>query len=230
MGDRPGAGRWLNERRRPVEKGNGMKLKISQRSDEFFSLFMESARTLRTAAELLLDLIEDYRDVELKASRIRDREHEGDEITHAIIRLLNTTFVTPMDREDIYLLGSALDDVLDSVEAVSDLFNLHRIEVPLPEMKAQADVLLQATEQTERAIEALPQMNRDRLEPYWVEINRLENEGDSLYRRAVADLFSGDYKAMDVLKWKEVIENLEEAIDGLENVANIIESIVLKHA
>jgi uncharacterized protein len=230
MGDRPGAGRWLNERRRRVEKGNGMKLKISQRSDEFFSLFMESARTLRTAAELLLDLIEDYRDVELKASRIRDREHEGDEITHAIIRLLNTTFVTPMDREDIYLLGSALDDVLDSVEAVSDLFNLHRIEMPLPEMKAQADVLLQATEQTERAIEALPQMNRDRLEPYWVEINRLENEGDRLYRRAVADLFSGDYKAMDVLKWKEVIENLEEAIDGLENVANIIESIVLKHA
>src|SRR5206468_1267218 len=97
MGDRPGADRWRNERRRPAEKGNGMKLKISQRSDEFFSLFMESARTLRTAAELLLDLIEDYRDVELKASRIRDREHEGDEITHAIIRLLNTTFVTPMD-------------------------------------------------------------------------------------------------------------------------------------
>jgi len=207
-----------------------MKLKISQRADEFFGLFAESARNLRTSAELLLDLIEDYRDVELKASRIRDREHEGDEITHAIIRLLNTTFVTPMDREDIYLLGSALDDVLDAVEAVSDLFNLHRIEMPLPEMKAQADVLLQATEQTERAIEALPQMNRERLEPYWVEVNRLENEGDRLYRRAVADLFSGDYKAMDVLKWKDVIENLEEAIDGLENVANIIESIVLKHA
>jgi len=207
-----------------------VKLKISQRSEEFFSLFTESARNLHAAAELLLDLIEDYRDVELKASRIRDREHEGDEITHAIIRRLNTTFVTPMDREDIYLLGSALDDVLDAIEAVSDLFNLHRIESPLPEMKAQADVLLQATEQTERALEALPRMQRERLEPYWVEINRLENEGDKLYRRAVADLFSGDYKAMDVLKWKEVIENLEEAIDGLENVANIIESIVLKHA
>ena len=207
-----------------------MKLRISQRSEEFFELFVESARNLRAGTELLKDLIEDYRDVEMKAGRIQDREHEGDEVTHAIIRRLNTTFVTPMDREDIYLLATALDDVLDAVEAVSDLFVLHRIEAPLPEMKAQVDVLLRATEQTEHALQALPKMDRDALEPYWIEINSLENEGDKLYRRAVAGLFSGDYKAMDVLKWKEVIENLEEAIDGLENVANIIESIVLKHA
>ncbi len=207
-----------------------MNLKISQRGDEFFELFVESARNLRAGAELLKDLIDDYRDVELKASRIRDREHEGDEITHAIIRRLNTTFVTPMDREDIYMLASALDDVLDAVEAVSDLFHLHAIEAPLPEMKSQIQVLVHAAEQTEQALAALSRMDRDKLEPYWIEINRLENEGDKLYRRAVADLFSGDYKAMDVLKWKEVIENLEEAIDGLENVANIIESIVLKHA
>lgn len=207
-----------------------MKLKISERGEQFFELFMESARNLRAATELLKDLIEDYRDVELKAQRIQDREHEGDEVTHAIIRRLNTTFVTPMDREDIYLLATALDDVLDAVEAVSDMFILHRIEAPLPEMKAQVDVLLRATEQTELALQALPKMDRERLEPYWIAINSLENEGDKLYRRAVADLFSGDYKAMDVLKWKDVIENLEEALDGLENVANIIESIVLKHA
>jgi len=116
------------------------------------------------------------------------------------------------------------------VDAVADLFVLHRIEEPLPEMKAQADVLLRAAQQTEEAMGQLRRMARDRLEPYWVEINRLENEGDRVYRQTVARLFSGDYKAMDVLKWKEVIENLEEAIDGLENVANIIESIVLKHA
>jgi len=207
-----------------------MRFKISQRSEEFFGLFMESARNLRAATELLKDLIEDYRDVELKASRIQDREHEGDEVTHAIIRRLNTTFVTPMDREDIYHLATALDDVLDAVEAVSDLFLLHGIETPLPEMKAQVDVLLLAAEQTEQAFQALPKMDRDRLAPYWIEINRLENEGDQVYRRAVAELFSGDHKAMDVLKWKEVIENLEEALDGLENVANIIESVVLKHA
>ena len=181
------------------------------------------------AAELLQDLIGDYRDVELKAQRIADREHEGDEVTHAIIRLLNTTFVTPMDREDIYQLATALDDVLDAIEAVADLFVLHRIEAPLPEMKAQIDVLVLAAAQTEQALAALPKMKRERLEPYWIEINRLENEGDRLYRRAIADLFSGEHRAMDVLKWKEVIENLEEALDGLENVANIIESTVLKH-
>src|SRR5919201_4397477 len=207
-----------------------MKLKISQRAEEFFDLFVDSAGNLRVAVDLLKDLIEDYRGVDLKAKRISDREHEGDEITHAVIRRLNTSFITPMDREDIYALASALDDVLDAVEAVADLFVLHRIEEPLPEMKAQADVLLRAAQQTEEAMGQLGRMARDRLEPYWVEINRLENEGDRIYRRAVADLFSGDYKAMDVLKWKEVIENLEEAVDGLENVANIVEATVLKHA
>jgi uncharacterized protein len=207
-----------------------VKLKISQRAEEYFDLFAQSATNLRTAAELLKDLIEDYTDVESKAKRIQEREHEGDEITHSVIRRLNTSFITPMDREDIYSLASALDDVLDAIESVADLFVLHRIEEPLPEMKAQADVLLRAAQQTEQALALLPRMARAKLEPYWVEINRLENEGDRIYRRAVADLFSGDYKAMDVLKWKEVIENLEEAIDGLENVANIIESTVLKHA
>jgi predicted phosphate transport protein (TIGR00153 family) len=207
-----------------------VRLKISNRAEAFFDLFVESAENLRAATVLLQDLIEDYRDVEIKAKRIADREHEGDEVTHAIIRRLNTTFVTPMDREDIYQLATALDDVLDAVEAVGDLFVLHRIATPLPEMKAQIDVLVQAAEQTEHAFRALRDMKRDRLEPYWIEINRLENEGDRLYRRAVADLFSGEHRAMDVLKWKEVIENLEEALDGLENVANVIESIVLKHA
>jgi uncharacterized protein len=207
-----------------------VKLKISNRAEAFFELFIESAENLRTAAELLQDLIVDFRDVELKAQRIADREHEGDEVTHAIIRRLNTTFVTPMDREDIYSLATALDDVVDAIEAVADLFVLHRIEAPRPEMVAQIDVLVRAAIQTEQALGALQDMDRDKLEPYWIEINRLENEGDRLYRRAVADLFSGDHKAMDVLKWKEVIENLEEALDGLENVANIIESIILKHA
>jgi uncharacterized protein len=207
-----------------------MKLKISQRAGEFFDLFNESATNLRATVELLKDLIEDYRDVDLKVRRIQDREHEGDQVTHAIIRRLNTSFITPMDREDIYHLATALDDVLDAVDAVSDLFLLHQIEAPLPQMKEQVDVLLRAAEQTEEALALLPKMDRDRLEPYWIEINTLENEGDQLYRRAVAELFSGEHRAMDVLRWKEVIENLEEALDGLENVANTIESIVLKHA
>ena len=206
-----------------------MKLKVSQRPEAFFDLFEESGANLCAATDELRGLVHEYEHVELKARRIAEREHKGDEVTHAIIRLLNTTFVTPMDREDIYQLATALDDVLDALEAVSDLFVLHLIEAPLPVMKAQIDVLVLAARQTEQALAALPNMKREELEPYWIEINRLENEGDQLYRRAIADLFSGEYRAMDVLKWKEVIENLEEALDGLENVANIIESTVLKH-
>lgn len=207
-----------------------MKLKISQKGGEFFELYSEAAKVLHAATETLKDLIDDYQDVDVKAGRIKDHEHEGDEITHTIIKRVNTMFITPMDREDIYELATSLDDVLDEVEAVADLFVLHAIEVPLPQMKQQVDILLRAVIQTEEAIKALPKMKRDVLEPYWIEINRLENEGDEVYRHAIASLFSGDYKAMDVLKWKEIIEDLERATDGLEHVANIIEATVLKHA
>jgi len=207
-----------------------MKLKVNQRAGEFFELYADAARTLHAATDALKDLIDNYEDVEVKAGRIIDLEHEGDEITHAIIKRVNTMFVTPMDREDIYALATSLDDVLDEVEAVAGLFVLHSIEAPLPQMKLQVDILLRAVIQTEEAIKALPKMKREVLEPYWIEINSLENEGDEVYRHAIAELFSGDYKAMDVLKWKEIIEDLERATDGLENVANVIEATVLKHA
>jgi uncharacterized protein len=207
-----------------------MKLKISNRGDLFFGLFTSAAENVTNAAELLLDLISDFRDVEIKARRIQEREHEGDQITHDVIQHLNTTFITPMDREDIYALATALDDVLDAIEAAGDLFVLHSIESPRPSMIEQADVLVRAARQTESAIMALNRLDRGVLEPYWIEINSLENEGDRLYRRAVADMFGGDHRAMDVLRWKEVSETLEEALDGLENVANIVEAVVLKHA
>ena len=207
-----------------------MKLKISNRADLFFGLFSSSAENVRIAAELLLDLVSDFRDVELKARRIEDREHEGDTLTHELIQHLNKSFITPMDREDIYALATALDDVLDAIEAAADLFVLHHIQEPRPAMIQQADVLLRAAGQTEAAVKALPTLDREVLEPYWIEINRLENEGDRLYRRSLADMFGGDHKAMDVLRWKDVSEMLEEALDGLENVANVVESVVLKHA
>ena len=211
-------------------EGEALKLKISQRSEVFFDLFDQSARNLRETSELLRDLVENYDDLDLKVRRIQDREHEGDEITHAIIQRLNTSFVTPIDREDIYRLATALDDVLDAIEAVADLLLLHKVIEPLAVMKAQVNVLVRASEQTEGALGLLAKMDRARLEPYWIEINSLENEGDKIYRHAVAELFNGDHKAMDVLRWKEVIEYTEEAIDGLETVSNIVESIVLKHA
>jgi uncharacterized protein len=207
-----------------------MKLKISNRSDLFFGLFTSAAENVTGAAEILLDLVSDFTDVEIKARRIQEREHEGDTITHQVIQHLNTTFITPMDREDIYALATALDDVLDAIEAAGDLFVLHSIDAPRPSMVQQADVLVRAARQTEQAIKALDRLDRAVLEPYWIEINSLENEGDRLYRRSVADMFGGDHRAMDVLRWKEVSETLEEALDGLENVANIVEAVVLKHA
>jgi predicted phosphate transport protein (TIGR00153 family) len=194
----------------------------------FHDLFEKAAANLAETSRLLLKLLTDYHDPEAAHAEIRQREHEGDEITHQIMRALNTTFVTPFDREDIHRLASGLDDILDGIEAVADLLVLHRIEQPLPEMGQQADVLARASDQVYQAMARLRGMTG--LDQYWVEINRLENEGDRVYRQTVARLFSGDYRAMDVLKWKDLVDQLEGAIDGCEDVANTLESIVLKHA
>ena len=143
-----------------------------------------------------------------------------------MIRRLNTTFITPFDREDIHRLASSMDDVLDHIEAVAEYLQLHRIEEPLKQMIALAETLTQAARIT---AESMPKLRRMKdMEDYWIEINRLENEGDRYYRRTIAELFSGDYRAMDVLKWKDICEEIEQAIDRLEDDANTIESIVLK--
>ena len=192
------------------------------------TLFDKGAANLAEAARLLLKLLTDYDDPVASHEEILQREHEGDEITHQIMRALNTTFVTPFDRADIYRLASRLDDVLDAAEAVSDLLVLHRIEDPLPELHQQAGVLVRATEVMEKAIGQLRSLQG--LNGYLVEVNRLENEGDRVYRKTVARLYSGDFKAMDVLKWKDLVDQMEEAIDGCEDIANTIESLALKHA
>lgn len=204
------------------------RLRLGQRERSFYDLFVKDAEILVQAADLLFDLVTEYQDVEAKAGRMHDLEHQGDEITHEIIRRVNTSFVTPLDREDIHELASSLDDVLDHMDAAADLLVLHNIEMPLPEMKAQADLLTRAARTTGEAMARLPAF--DELVEYWVEINRLENEADRVYRKTIADLFSGDYKAMDVLKWKDIIDELEAAMDELEDVANTLEAIALKHA
>jgi uncharacterized protein len=204
------------------------RFQIIPRNQDFYVLFERAAANLAETAGLLLHMVTEFRDPEASHAEISQREHEGDEITHEIMRALNTTFVTPFDREDIHKLASDLDDILDGIEAVADLLVLHRIEQPLPEMRQLADVLTRAAEQCYQAVTRLRGFAG--LDQYWVEINRLENEGDRVYRQTVAKLFSGDYKAMDVLKWKDLIDQMEAAIDGCEDVANTLESIVLKHA
>ena len=202
------------------------RLRLIPREESFFDLFEEMARKVQEGGDALLDLLTNYTDLERKAGRIMDIEHEGDELTHEVMRRLNTTFVTPFDREDIYSLASSLDDILDHIEAAADLLQLHKIAEPLPQMVRLADTLAQAARKTASAMPRLRDMKH--MEEYWVEINRLENEGDRSYRRTIAELFSGDFKAMDVLKWKDIIEEIEGAIDRLEDVANTVESIVLK--
>ncbi len=210
--------------RREIE----LRLKILPREESFYDLFEKAAANLSEGARLLAKLLTDFHDPEAAHSEIRQREHEGDEITHQIIRALNTTFVTPFDREDIHHLASNIDDILDAIEAVSDLLVLHRIENVLPEMRQLAEVLSRAADQVQQAMSQIRGFSG--LDKYWVEINRLENEGDRVYRKTVAKLFSGEYKAMDVLKWKDLVDQLEAGIDGCEDVANTLESIVLKHA
>ena len=204
------------------------RFRLVPRDESFFELFVQQARNIETAAQVLLDLIADVHGAPAKARELRDLEHAGDEITHEVMRRLNTVFVTPLDHEDIHKLTTTLDDVLDHIEAAGDLFVLHKIETPLPEMKAQADVLFEASRSMREALEVLPRYSK--LAPYWIDINRLENEGDRLYRQAVADLFDGDRRALDVLKWKDIIDEVEAAIDQIEDVADALEAIALKHS
>lgn len=205
-----------------------MKFRLIPREESFYDLFVKQGEILVQATKSLEELVNDFTDIKSKARRLHDLEHEGDEVTHEVMRRLNTTFVTPIDREDIHELASNLDDVLDHMDAATDFLVLHNIERPIPEMKSQAGLLVSAAASTLEAMEMLPAF--DRLSRYWIEINRLENEADRVYRQGVADLFSGDFNAMDVLKWKDIIDYLERAMDKFEDVANILEGIALKQA
>ena len=204
------------------------RFRLIPREESFYDLFVKQAETLVQGADLLRDIVANFDDVPAKARRMHDLEHEADESTHEVMRRLNTTFVTPLDREDIHELASSLDEVMDHMDAAADLLVLHKIEKPLPEMLAQAELLVKASQTTLQAMRELPAF--DRLEAHGVEINRLENEGDRVYRQAIADLFGGDFNAMDVLKWKDIIDELEAAMDEVEDVANTLEGIALKQA
>lgn len=205
-----------------------MRFKLIPHEGEFVDIFEELAEKVADGAGELHRLLRNFREVDSQVGRILDIEHEGDELTHEIIRRINTTFVTPFDRSDIHRLASGLDDVLDHIEAAAEYLQLHKIDEPLNQMVMMADTLERAARLTADAMPNLRKLKN--LEEYWVEINRLENEGDRLYRRTISELFSGDHNAMDVLKWQDIVEEIEQGIDALEDVANTVESIVLKQA
>jgi hypothetical protein len=201
---------------------------ITGRDREFFDLFEEAGGNILRCAGLLEEMLRDYPERNELAREILICEQEGDRITHDIIQRLNQTFVTPIDREDIYALSSALDDIVDYTEEVADYLGLYKIEAPMQQAQALAEVLHAASRQIS---EALPRLRGFKdLSHYTVEVNRLENDGDRIVREAIASLFDNGIDPMVVIRWKDIFERLENAIDATEHVANIIEGIVIKNS
>ena len=194
----------------------------------FFDLFEEAASNVVRGADLLDQMLAHYPD---RADLSRDIvicEQEGDRITHDVHQRLNSTFVTPIDREDVLRLVSDLDDIIDLIDEVSDYLGLYKIEAPMEQSQRLAHVLLQATRQIS---EAMPRLRSfDAISHYTVEVHRLENDGDRIYRDAVASLFADRIDPMVVIRWRDIFLRLERAIDATETTANILEGIVIKNA
>ncbi|MGZ4453644.1 MAG: DUF47 domain-containing protein [Nocardioides sp.] len=205
-----------------------MPLRFRPADTTFYDLFAQSASHLVEGAELLAEMLGEGTDREAVAQKMRDAEHNADETTHDIVRRVNTTFVTPFDREDIYALASGLDDVMDFMEEAVDLVLLYEVEKLPKELANQVEVLQRCAELTADAMPRLQTMKN--LEEYWIEVNRLENSGDKSYRRILAKLFGGKYEALEVLKLKDIVDSLEDAIDAFESVANIVEQIAVKES
>jgi uncharacterized protein len=206
-----------------------VRLSLTPRESGFYDLFAAAAGNLVVGAKLLTELLGAPQAARPEvAERMRSAEHAGDEITHEIMREVNSTFVTPFDREDIYRLASSLDDVMDAMEAAVDLVVLYQLGELPADLADQVEVLERAAEITASAMPRLRSMNH--LSEYWIEINRLENQADQIYRKLLAKLFSGEFDALTVLKLKEVVDQLEGAADAFEQVANTVESIAVKES
>jgi uncharacterized protein len=201
---------------------------FSSRDREFFDLFEEAARNVVRGADLLDQMLAHFPDRADLARDIVICEQEGDRIAHDIHHKLNSTFVTPIDREDILELTSDLDDIIDLIDEVADYLGLYKIEAPMEQSQRMAHILLQATRQIEEAMPRLRSFSD--MSHFTVEVNRLENDGDRTSRHAIASLFDNGIDPMVVIRWKDIFERLEEAIDACEHVANTLEGIVIKNS
>jgi hypothetical protein len=198
------------------------------RDRTFFDLFIQAGQNTVNAARLLDEMMHSWPDDKGLAREILKSEQEGDQITHEIVKRLNTTFVTPIDREDIYGLATQIDDIVDYTEEAADFLGLYKIEAPMEQAQALTKVLVASCEQLAMGLEHLPEFKD--LDKYWIEIHRLENEGDRISRDAVASLFSNGIDPMIVIRWKDMFAVLEEAIDSTETAAQILEGIVIKNS
>ena len=196
--------------------------------EKFFDLFREAAQNSLAGAKALKEMIDHYENPKQSWKAIMDLEHEGDRITHRTIRMLDQTFLTPIDREDIYALIRAMDNVMDAIEAAASRMVLYKIDKVAPEAKKLCDIIVTSTEQMVKAVSHMPKL--EDVGDYLIEINRLENAADEIYRQAIGALFDDEHPPLDVIKWRDVFEILEETTDRCEDVANIVESIALKNS
>ena len=198
------------------------------KEEKFFEMLKESAHCVLKGAEALKDLVENYTDVEKKFKEIKEIEHQGDKIFHQIVESLNKTFVTPLDREDILQLASELDDVLDAIEGISSRLLNFKIEKPTPECIQLVNIIYKAAVEIEKAIADLKHFKN--LHPFCVEINSLENEADQISQTMIGILLDAETDWRKAIKWKEIYGRLDTAADHCENIANVIETIVVKNA
>jgi predicted phosphate transport protein (TIGR00153 family) len=197
---------------------------------DFFELFDHAARNVIKGASLLVAVLQDMDNLEMISKEVRDSEKEGDMMTHDIMKKLNKTFITPIDREDLHALATKIDDVIDMIWACVERFTLFRLSVPTKEAIDMAKEILTTTEMMSKAIIALRDKKYSYVQEYCIEINSLENRIDRLYKNALVKLFDEVKDPIAIIKWKEVYEYLENASDACEDVANILEAIVLKYA
>ena len=208
-----------------------VKFNLIPREAKFFDLFEQMSKTMVLAARELKILVDTWVDIETKVAVITEIEHEGDTTTHQIMYQLNRSFVTPFDREDITLLAHALDDVIDLIHAAADTMLLYKVKTPGQRAKELADIIVQITAVVEQAVPQLRQRSDiQQMLNYCVEINRLENVADKIFRSALTELFDNTTDIAEVIKWREIYQEMESATDKCEDVANVLEGVALKHA
>jgi len=207
------------------------KFSLIPREKKFFVLFEQSAQNAVKITQQLKDMVHIWENIRERVGVITDLEHQGDAITHQIFGQLHRTMITPFDREDIALLAHSLDDVADFIHAAADAMLLYKVERPTPRAKELAEIALQAVAEVENAVSELhDRIRRNQLLKRCIEINRLENLGDSVYRSAMAELFDDSLDIAELIKWREIYNHLESVIDRCEDIANILEGVSMKYA
>ena len=205
--------------------------KIMPKEHRFFEMFAAGAKKIQEGVALLEEMVEKFDHLEDRAQRIKDVEHACDQLTHETMAFLNTTFITPFDRAHIHALVTKMDDIMDFVDSASHRLVLYKIDRPTEDLRAQARILKKAVDVIALAVAALEHMKKSRaVLDLCVELNTVENEGDTVMRAAMARLFENHQDPISVIKWKEIYENMEDAIDTCEDVANVLETVVLENA